>query len=459
MLNISQYKHIHCIGIGGIGLSAVAEIFASRGYTVSGSDMKMSEMTEHLKSRGITVYEGHSAENIKGADLIIYSAAVSPENPEITEARKNGILTVTRAEALGALMEDYPSSIAVSGTHGKTTTTSMVSLILENAKTDPTILVGGNLHEFGGNVKIGKSDLFVTEACEYMDSFLSLRPKMEIILNIDSDHLDYFKDIDHIVASFDRFAKLVPEDGCIVAYEANPFVNKVISDAKCRVVTFGFSANCDYCATNIEFNSEGHPLFDVRSKGKFLGRVQLEVPGEHNISNALASFAACHTLGVSPEIIIDTLSRYHGTQRRFDIIGTTKNNVKIIDDYAHHPTEIRATLKAARNIPHNRLWCLFQPHTYTRTMALFDEFTTAFDDADVLIMAEIYAAREKNIYKISSKKLITEIKKKQPAKEAYYFNSLEEIAAFVSNNAQEGDMVITMGAGDIYKVAEMLMEE
>ena len=186
MLNISQYKHIHCIGIGGIGLSAVAEIFASRGYTVSGSDMKMSEMTEHLQSRGITVYEGHSAENIKGADLIVYSAAVSLENPEITQAQKNGIPTVTRAEALGALMEDYPSSIAVSGTHGKTTTTSMVSLILENAKTDPTILVGGNLHEFGGNVKIGKSDLFVTEACEYMDSFLSLRPKMEIILNIDS---------------------------------------------------------------------------------------------------------------------------------------------------------------------------------------------------------------------------------------------------------------------------------
>ena len=459
MLNISQYKHIHCIGIGGIGLSAVAEIFASRGYTVSGSDMKMSEMTEHLQSRGITVYEGHSAENIKGADLIVYSAAVSLENPEITQAQKNGIPTVTRAEALGALMEDYPSSIAVSGTHGKTTTTSMVSLILENAKKDPTILVGGNLHEFGGNVKIGKSDLFVTEACEYMDSFLSLRPKMEIILNIDSDHLDYFKDIDHIVDSFDKFAKLVPENGCIIAYEANPFVNKVISDAGCRVVTFGFSENSDYCAANIEFNSEGHPLFDVRSKGELLGRVQLEVPGEHNISNALASFAACHTLGVAPEIIIETLRQYHGTQRRFDIIGTTKNNVKVIDDYAHHPTEIRATLKAARNIPHNRLWCLFQPHTYTRTLALFDEFVTAFDDTDVLIMAEIFAAREKNIYKISSKRLITEIKKNQPAKEAYYFDSLEEISAFVSNNAQEGDMVITMGAGDIYKVAEMLMEE
>lgn len=459
MLDITKYKHIHCIGIGGIGLSAVAEIFKSRGYTVSGSDMKLSDMTAHLETQGITVYEGHDAANIEGADLLIYSAAVSTENPELMAAAEKGIPAVTRAEALGALMNDYPTSIAVSGTHGKTTTTSMVSLILENAKTDPTILVGGNLNEFNGNVKIGKSGLFVTEACEYMDSFLSLRPKMEIILNIDSDHLDYFKDIDHIVDSFDKFAALVPEDGYIIAFEANPFVNKVISDAKCNIITFGFSENADYYAADIEFNSDGHPLFDVRSGGKTLGRVQLDVPGEHNISNALASFAACHTLGVEPEVIIDTLSKYHGTQRRFDVIGTTKNNVKVIDDYAHHPTEIRATLKAAQNVPHNRLWCLFQPHTYTRTMALFDEFTTSFEDTDVLIMAEIYAAREKNIYKISSKKLITEIKKQQPAKEAYYFNSLEEIAKFVGNNAQEGDMVITMGAGDIYKVAEMLMEE
>ena len=245
-------------------------------------------------------------------------------------------------------MHDYSTSIAVSGTHGKTTTTSMVSLILDNAKKDPTILVGGNLNEFHGNVKIGKSDLFVTEACEYMDSFLSLRPKIEIILNIDSDHLDYFKDIDHIVASFDRFAKLVPKDGYIIAYAADPFVSRVIADADCHVITFGFSENADFYAANIEFNSEGHPLFDVCSKGQTLGRVQLEIPGEHNISNALASFATCYTLGVAPQDIIRTLRSFHGTQRRFDVLGTTKNNVTVIDDYAHHPTEIRATLKACR---------------------------------------------------------------------------------------------------------------
>ncbi|MGN1349475.1 MAG: UDP-N-acetylmuramate--L-alanine ligase [Anaerovoracaceae bacterium] len=458
MLDIKNHKHIHCIGIGGIGLSAVAEVFHSRGYTVSGSDMKMSDVTQHLISKGITVYEGHAAENIAGADLLVYSAAVSPENPEIIAAREAGIPLATRAEALGALMQDYATSIAVSGTHGKTTTTSMVSLILEHAGTDPTILVGGNLPEFNGNAKIGHSDYFVTEACEYMDSFLSLRPKIEIILNIDSDHLDYFKDIDHIVRSFDQFSRLVPADGFIVAFDGNPFVTNLMQSIDTRVVTFGFTDNSDFCAKNISFDNNGYPAFDVVHGGAVLCRIQLEIPGEHNIANALAAFAACYTLGVTADVIRDTLGKFTGTQRRFDVIGTTENGVKVIDDYAHHPTEIRATLAAAKNMPHGRLWCLFQPHTYTRTMALFQEFAAAFDDADVLIMAEIYAAREKNIYKISSKELVTEIKKQQPAKEAYYFSSLEEIATFVRNNAQPGDVVITMGAGDIYKVAEMLMK-
>ncbi|MBR2778705.1 MAG: UDP-N-acetylmuramate--L-alanine ligase [Firmicutes bacterium] len=460
MLDISKYKNIHCIGIGGIGLSAVAEILHDKGYNLSGSDMKTSDVTARLQEQGIRVFLGHSADNIKGADLVVYSSAVSPENPEIAAARAAGIPTVTRAEALGALMSDYATSIAVSGTHGKTTTTSMVSLILEKAGTDPTILIGGNLPEFHGNAKIGHSEYFVTEACEYMDSFLSLRPKIEIILNIDSDHLDYFKDIDHIVRSFDRFAQLIPADGLIVAYEANPFVASIIDEIDAdRIVTFGFTKNSTYSARNIDFDNNGFPGFDVVKADEKLARVQLQVPGEHNIANALASFATCHTLGVDPQVITDVLAKFSGSQRRFDVIGTTANGVKIIDDYAHHPTEIRATLNAAKNMPHGRLWCLFQPHTYTRTLALFDEFVKAFDNTDVLIMAEIYAAREKNIYKISSRELINEIKKQNPAREAYYFNSLEEIAAFVGNNAQPGDMVITMGAGDIFKVAEMLMNQ
>ena len=459
MIDISKIRQIHCIGIGGIGLSAVAEIFHSKGFAVTGSDMKTSEVTAHLVSKGITVFEGHAPENIKGADLVVYSAAVSPENPEIVAAKAAGIQLASRAEALGALMDGYSTSIAISGTHGKTTTTSMVSLILEKAGTDPTILIGGNLAEFNGNAKIGHSDYFVTEACEYMDSFLSLKPKIEIILNIDSDHLDYFKDIDHIVKSFDRFSKLVPKDGFIVAFDGNPFVTNLMQTVDTKVVTFGFTENSSYHAKNINFNDNGYPSFDVIHDGASLCRLQLSIPGEHNIANALAAFAACHTLGVSPEVISSTLAAFTGTQRRFDVIGTTTGGVKVIDDYAHHPTEIRATLAAARNMPHGRLWCLFQPHTYTRTMALFDEFTRAFGDADVLIMAEIYAAREKNIYKISSKELISEIKKQEPAREAYYFNSLEEIATFVGNNAQAGDVVITMGAGDIYKVAEMLMNK
>ena len=458
MLDFTNFKHIHCIGIGGIGLSAIAEIFLARGYQVSGSDMKQSETTDHLIRHGACISFTHDAKNISGADLVCYSAAISKENPELKAAIEQGIPTATRAEALGALMAEYETSIAISGTHGKTTTTSMISLILEHAKTDPTILVGGNLSEFDGNVKVGKSDYFVTEACEYMDSFLSLRPKIEIILNIDSDHLDYFKDIDHIANSFHRFADLVPSSGTLIAYDANPFVQAVIESVDCNVITFGFGHSCTYYADNIKFNSMGMPSFDVYCPDGLFGSVQLSVPGEHNITNSLAAIACCHNLGVPAQSIIDTLVHYTGTQRRFDVIGSTKNNVRIVDDYAHHPTEIKATLAAANKMAHNKLWCLFQPHTYTRTMALFDEFAEAFHDADKLIFAEIYAAREKNIYKISSKSLVTEIKKRHPEKDVYFFDDFSDMASFVYNNADEGDLVLTMGAGDIYRVAELILE-
>ena len=458
MLDFTNFKHIHCIGIGGIGLSAIAEIFLSRGYIVSGSDMKQSETTDHLINHGATIYFEHSADNIQGADLICYSAAVSKENPELKAAIEAGIPTATRAEALGALMSGYENSIAISGTHGKTTTTSMISLILEHAATDPTILVGGNLAEFNGNVKVGKSNYFVTEACEYMDSFLSLRPQIEIILNIDSDHLDYFKDIDHIASSFQRFADLVPASGTLIAYDANPFVQSIIENVDCNVITFGFSDCATYHADNIKFNSMGMPSFDVYCPAGFFGSVQLSVPGEHNIANSLAAIACCHSLGIPAQSIISTLVNYTGTQRRFDVIGSTKDNVRIVDDYAHHPTEIKATLSATKNIKHNKLWCLFQPHTYTRTMALFDEFAESFADADKLILAEIYAAREKNIYKISSKSLAAEIKKRHPEKDVYFFDDFDDMASFVYNNADEGDLVLTMGAGDICKVAEMILD-
>lgn len=457
MESISNYKRIHCLGIGGIGLSAVAEILQNNGHIVSGTDLNETDVTRHLESVGIRVVYEHRADNVDGVDAVVYSAAVSAEKPEMVRAKELGIPCFSRAEVLGMIMEHYKNSVAICGTHGKTTVTSMTSLILRNAKYKPTILVGGNLDEINGNVEIGENEYFVTEACEYMDSFLHLRPRIGVLLNIDSDHLDYFKDIDHIVSSFDKFAQLVPASGTIIAYDANPFVNQVIRDLD-NVVTFGLSENCDYYAANIQFNEEGMPAFDVCHDGQLLSRVQLAVPGEHNILNALAAFTCACALGVEPQLTKETLERYHGTQRRFDIVGTTAKGVKIVDDYAHHPTEIKATLSASENVPHNKLWCIFQPHTYTRTIALFDEFAEAFEKADKLILAEIYAAREKNIYKISSAQLAEKIKETHPHKEVLFMEDFAAIADYVDDQAQRGDMVITMGAGDIYKVGEMLLE-
>lgn len=456
MINLSDCKQIHCIGIGGIGLSAIAEILLSRGYKVTGSDMRESDITAKLEADGGKIFLGHRAENIDGADLVVYSAAVGTDNPEMAKAKELGIPTASRAEVLGLLMSEYENSIAVSGTHGKTTTTSMVSLILKNAEKDPTILVGGNLPEIGGNVKVGKSQNFVTEACEYVDSFLSLKPKYEIILNIDSDHLDYFKDIDHIVRSFEKFASLVPEDGTIIAYDANPFVKSVV-EGRPNVVTYGLTEGCDYYASEIVFNADGMPKYKVNHAGGVLCEVQLSVPGEHNILNSMAAFACCHIMGVEAESIAETLGSFIGTQRRFDILGTTEKGVKVIDDYAHHPTEIKATLSAVKNVKHNNLWCLFQPHTYTRTLALFDEFVESFDDADKLVLAEIYAAREKNIHKISSKEMADKIRETYPGKEVHFFETLDEIADFVYDNTEADDLVLTMGAGDIYQAGEKIL--
>lgn len=457
LFDLSKYKNIHAIGIGGIGLSAICEILLSRGYNVSGSDMKESEMTMKLAQMGARVFIGHRRENVENADVLLYTAAIGPDNPELLRAKERGIPCLSRAEMLGYLMSEYQNSIAVSGTHGKTTTTSMVSLIMENAGLDPTILVGGNLGEIGGNCQVGYSQYFVTEACEYVDSFLSLKPRIEIILNIDSDHLDYFKDINQIVRSFDKFAKLVPEDGLIIAYDANPFVNQVINGLD-NVITFGLNENCNYYGKDIRFDENGMPGFDVYKNGEFLIHVDLSVPGEHNVLNALAAFACTNTLGVSEKIIADTLHGYSGTERRFDIIGTTSGGVKVVDDYAHHPTEIKATLSATKNVPHNELWVCFQPHTYTRTLALFDEFADAFTETDHLILAEIYAAREKNIYKISSQQLMEKIKETHPDKDVCYIDNFGDIAKYLKENTSKGDMVITMGAGDIYKVGDLLLE-
>lgn len=457
MLDLSKYKKVHCIGIGGIGLSAVAEIFMSRGFEVSGSDMRESDITEKLLAQGAQIFLGHRAKNVEDADLVVYTVAVGDDNPELAMARELGIPTITRAQALGALMGEYERSIAISGTHGKTTTTSMISLILKDDKREPTILVGGNLEEIGGNCYVGGKEFFVTEACEYRDSFLELKPNIEIILNIDSDHLDYFKDVEHIARSFEKFARLVPKDGVVIAYDANPFVKSVVEGLP-NTVTFGLSGENDYYASNIRFDVEGMPKFDVNHGGKVICSINLSIPGEHNILNALAAFACAHILGVDIKNIVNTLENYTGIHRRFDILGRTSTNIKIIDDYAHHPTEIKATLSAVKNMKHKKLWCLFQPHTYTRTLALLDDFGSAFDDADTIVLAEIYAAREKNIYKISSRTMMEKILEHDPDKNVYYFEEFEDIANFVYKNAKDGDLVLTMGAGDIYKVGELILD-
>ena len=457
-MDLKQFSHIHFLGIGGIGVSGIAQVMNDRGVRVSGSDMKESTVTEALEKAGITVFIGHDAENLGDADLLVYSSAVSMENPEIVRAKERGIPVISRAEALGMLMDEYPVSIAISGTHGKTTTTSMISLILENAKKDPTILVGGILNELHGNVRVGGSEYIVSEACEYMDSFLELRPTMEIILNIDSDHLDYFKDIYHIARSFDKFASAVPVNGTVVAYDSNPFVKSVIDGLSCNVVTFGYNESSDYYAMNIAFDSMGHPSYDLFTKDGYFDRITLSVPGEHNVANSLAAIAATMTLGVDIDTIKETLEAFKGTQRRFDIIGRT-NGFIVVDDYAHHPTEIKATLAAAQKLDHNKVWCLFQPHTYTRTLALMDQFADAFVDADRVCLAEIYAAREKNIYKLSSKALMEDIQKRHPDKDVCFISDFSAMADYVLENASEGDVVITMGAGDIYRVGEIILEK
>lgn len=395
MINLSDYKNIHCIGIGGVGVSAIAEILLSRGYNVSGSDMKQSDLTDRLAADGVKIYIGHHAENVEEADLIIYSAAIAEENPEVIRAREKNIPLASRAEVLGVLMDDFKNSIAISGTHGKTTTTSMVSLILENAKLDPTILVGGNLAEIGGNVKVGSGDFFVTEACEYRDSFLELRPRIEVILNIDSDHLDYFEDIHHIVRSFDQFAKAVPEDGIIIAYDANPFVSQVIKDIP-GAITYGYNENCTYHIADVIFDENGMPEFNVYYQGENLGRVYLSMPGEHNILNAVGAFACCHQLGVDPQSIIDTLDKFKGTQRRFDIQGTTEDGVKIVDDYAHHPTEVSVTVDTARKrFPDKKLVAIFKPHRASRVLYFAEQFAAALRKADVVYLCDFTSIDDK----------------------------------------------------------------
>lgn len=453
--NFLRYtKKVHFIGIGGISMSGIAEILLKKGYKVSGSDSTKSPIIDKLINIGAEIYIGHSEENIKDVDLVVYTAAISKDNPELKKALSDNIKTINRAEFLGYLMDGHKYNIAVSGTHGKTTTTSMLSHITINANLDPTILVGGELNVINGNVRTGNSEYFLTEACEYKESFLKFFPYIGVILNIDADHLDYYKDINHIKSAFLKFANLIPKDGYLITCAEDKNINDIIEDINCPIITYGINKG-DIQAKNISFDNKGCANFDVIKDSSTLFSVKLNVPGNYNILNALASICVSFVLNIDKKYIVNGLESFYGTHRRFELKGI-KNNVTIIEDYAHHPTEIKATLSAAKNYPNNRIICVFQPHTYSRTYSLYEDFTESFYDTDILILADIYPAREKDTGIVSSDMLGHTLRQKNI--NCVNLHSFEDISNYLKKETKPGDLVLIMGAGDIYKSGDLFLK-
>ena len=451
-LNFEEPIHVHFIGIGGL-----AEILLEEGFTISGSDAKQSALTDSLAQKGATIYIGQKASNLSiRPALVVYTAAIREDNEEFKAAVDAGIPMLSRAELLGQIMDNYEKSIAVAGTHGKTTTTSMISQILLVAKADPTISVGGILEAIGGNIRVGASEVFITEACEYTNSFLHFHPKYSIITSVEAEHLDFFKDIDDIRRSFHEFAGNTAHDGVLIINGQIAALDQITNNLSCSVTTYGLCENDDFYAKNITYNDHACGTYTLMHKTEDLGTVSLSVPGRHNVSNSLAAIALCLNLGLPLDVIKKGLLQFGGTKRRFEYKGT-KNGITVIDDYAHHPTEVAATLTAARNYPHGRIICVFQPHTYSRTKAFLSDFARVLSMADIVVLADIYAAREKNTIGISSKDLLAELQKN--GQESYYFPSFDEIEKFLSEKCINNDLLITMGAGDVYLIGEHLLQQ
>ena len=449
--------HVHFIGIGGISMSGLAEILLSRKFPVSGSDSHESALTDQLAAQGAVIHYPQRTENITDdIDVVVYTAAIHPDNPEFRAAQEKNLPMLTRAQLLGEIMRNYKEAINVSGTHGKTTTTSMITEILLEAHKDPTVSVGGMLKDIGGNIRVGGQETFVVEACEYTNSFLSFFPTIEVILNVEADHLDFFKDIDDIRHSFKLFAEKLPEDGLLVINKDIKHSEYFTQALKCRVVTFGHEKDADYTANFISYDKFAHPSYTLFYKGEELAKVELGVTGEHNIYNSLAAIAVARSLDIPMEVILRGLKRFTGTDRRFQKKGSV-NGFTIIDDYAHHPQEIAATIEAAKKYPHRKLWIVFQPHTYSRTAALLDDFAGALSQADEIVLADIYAAREKNTIGISSDDLRKHMLEQNT--NVYYIPKFEDIEDFLLKHVEEGDVLITMGAGDIYKVGDDLLKQ
>lgn len=452
---LKKYKKVHMVGIGGVSMSGIAEILLNWGFQVSGSDNTESSTTKKLKNNGANIFIGHSPENILGSDCVVYSAAIKQDNPELVKAKELNIPVIERSDFLGELTRCYNNTITIAGTHGKSTTTSMVSLCFLEALKDPSIQVGAELKKIDGNYKVGNSEYFIIEACEYVESFLKFSPKSEIILNIDNDHLDYFKNFENIKNAFIKYVKLLPDDGLLVINGDDENTIKLASYTKAISITYGISnKNSDFYATNIVFDTDGFPTFDVYFHNNFYGNIKLSVPGVHNILNALACISLCNFYKIKYEFIKTALESFTGANRRFEFKGKF-NNASIYDDYGHHPTEIAATAKALMNKTYNKSWIVFQPHTYSRTKSLLDDFAKSLLSYDNIIILDIYAAREINTYGISSKDLADKIS--NMGKPAKYISDFNECVNYLKENVKKNDIIITQGAGTVTKIGPMLL--
>ena len=443
---LDKVKKIHFVGIGGSGMCPLAEILFSEDFEITGSDCNESDTLDRIKGMGIKVFEGHFAENVKDTELVVYTAAVKSDNPELVAANELGIPCLERSVMLGIVTRRYNRSVAVAGTHGKTSTTAMISQILIGSGFDPSAIIGGKLNAIGGNSYVGQSDIIVCEACEYVDTFLQLTPYLSVVLNIDADHLDYFKNLDNIKNSFNKFANQTTHAVIYCGDDENSV--DTFKDLALEKITFGVGENCDYKAVNIVSNGMKQS-FDLYYKNDFVVTVNLIVPGRHNIMNALAASAAAHHLGATGKEIAENLEKFTGVHRRFEVLGVSKG-ITVADDFAHHPTELEAVLTSAMNMGFNKVWAIFQPHTYSRTAILLDDFAKALSIPDEIIISEILAVRETNTYNIYSTDLGAKIEG------SHCIDTFEEITEFILENAKEGDLVLTMGGGNVYRCANMI---
>ena len=454
--DLKKYKHIYMIGIGGVSMSGIAEILKHWGFIVTGSDWAESETTKKLNLDGIHVIIGHDVNMVKKADLVVYTAAIKEDDVELVAAREIGIPTMERADFLGLMTKAFNDTICVSGTHGKTTTTSMISMCFIEAGLDPFIQVGATLKAIDGNYRIGSSEHFIIEACEYVESFLKFYPKAEVILNIDNDHLDYFKNIDNIYNAFIKYVKLLPDNGLLVVNLDNEYCANLHKFTNAKIVSYSINnERANFVAKNITFDKNGFPRFDVYHNNYFYGSIELSVPGIHNVLNSLACIALCDSYGIQKCDIKTALKKYTGAHRRFEFVGSF-NGVSIYDDYGHHPTEIKATALALKKKTYNHSWVVFQPHTYSRTKNLLEDFAESLTYFDNIIVTDIYAARENDTYGISSQDLVDKIK--ALGRKSVYIQDFNDIVSYLKENCQKDDIVLTLGAGTITNLGKMLLK-